>query len=124
MLRKYIERRERALHSLNDNRRSLPFEWGLEHIGIDDPANPESALRKYAEDAVAHSDAFFAHPSTKEYDFDGHLLRFPSAIETPYPANNVVWGRFFEGGKDAAVLVLPHWNCKWDAMTGLCRALQ
>jgi hypothetical protein len=70
------------------------------------------------------SAAFYAYEPTADYDFDGEILKFPSAVETPYPENNTVWGRFFDAGKDLAVVVLPQWNCKWEGQVGLCRALQ
>jgi len=127
MLRRRIEDRERALHARDDNRKSLPFDWGLEHVGFSRSGveeNPEHTLHEYAARAMAASDAFYAYAPAERYDFDGHLLKFTSAIETPYPENNVVWGRFFGARKDLAAIVLPHWNCKWDALIGLCRALQ
>jgi len=52
-------------------------------------------------------------------------LKFPSAIETPYPENNAVWGRFFEAKiRDLALVVLPQWNCQWDGHVSLCSVLQ
>jgi pimeloyl-ACP methyl ester carboxylesterase len=86
--------------------------------------NPEQALHDYASRALAASDAFYAHEPAERYEFDGHILKFPSGIETPYAVNNVVWGRYFGASKDLATIVVPHWNCKWDALTGLCRMLQ
>ena len=57
-------------------------------------------------------------------EFDGEILKFPSALETPYPENNTVYGRVFESGRDLAVVVLPQWNSKWDSHVTLCRVLQ
>src|SRR5262245_17042867 len=124
MLRRFIENRERAHHRRDDNRQILPFEWGLEHVGLPPADDPEASLKAYAEHALTHSDEFYAHAMAKSFDFDGHVLKFPSYIETPYPANNTVYGRFFEAGKDFAMVVLPQWNCKWDGQVGLCRMLQ
>jgi hypothetical protein len=124
MLRRFIENRERAHHSRDNNRKTLPFEWGLEHVGLPVTSDPETALRDYAAAAVANSDRFYAYEPTAQYEFDGHVLKFPSYVETPYPANNTVYGRFFEAGKDLAMVVLPQWNCKWDGQVGLCRMLQ
>jgi hypothetical protein len=123
MLRRYIENRERFLHGRDDNRRSAPFEWGTEHLGIH-PNGNSAALRDYVSNALLDSDAFYAYQPTSSYDFDGNLLKFPSAVETPYLENNTVWGRFFEAGKDLAVVVLPQWNCKWEGQVGLCQAFQ
>src|SRR5262245_56811703 len=115
MLRKYIEGRERALYARDDNRKSLPFDWGLEHVGLDllNEGDPEAALRDYARDALCKSDEFYAYETLNQHEFDGHILKFPSAVQTPYVTNNLVWGRFFGGSsRDLAVLLLHHWNCK------------
>ena len=124
MLRRFIENRERAHHARDDNRRALPFEWGLEHVDLACTADPETSLKAYAQRALADSDAFYAYEPTSDYEFDGHILKFPSYVETPYKPNNTVYGRFFEAGRELAVVVLPQWNCKWDGQVGLCRMLQ
>jgi hypothetical protein len=124
MFRRYIERRERQFHGRQSNRRSLPFEWGLDHLGLEANGGTETSLNEYVSRALLDSSSFFGCPTTGEYDFDGHILKFASAIETPYPENNTVWGRFFDAGTDLAVVVLPQWNCKWDGQLGLCRLLQ
>jgi hypothetical protein len=125
MFRHYIERRERFLHGRDTNRKSLPFEWGLEHLGLHPNGNPDTALRDFVSAALIDSPSFYACEPASAYEFDGEILKFPSALQTPYPENNTVWGRFFDGGKDLAMVVLPHWNCKWDeGYTTLCRFLQ
>lgn len=124
VLQRFIENRERAHHARDNNRQSLPFEWGLEHLGLPRTADEEASLRDYADRALANSDAFYAYEPTNQYDFDGHLLKFASYVETPYRSNNTVYGRFFEASKDLALVVLPQWNCKWDGQVGLCRMLQ
>src|SRR5262245_19653550 len=127
MLRRFIEYRERAFHGRENNRKSLPFEWGLEHIGVPSVINggdPCAILSEYVSQALTDSAAFYAHEPTTEYDFDGHILRFPSSVQTPYPANNLVWGRYFGGHGRLAAVVLPQWNCKWEGQVGLCRVLQ
>ena len=124
LLRRLIENRERAHHGRDNNRRPLPFEWGLDHVGLPPVEDPESSLRVYADEALHDSDNFYCHTPGTDFEFDGHILRFPSCIETPYDANNTVYGRYFEAGKDLAMVVLPQWNCKWDGQVGLCRMLQ
>jgi hypothetical protein len=124
MLRSYIERQEIFLHGRDNNRRSLPFEWGTEHLGITSNGNSATALQDYVSRALRDSESFYTCEPGTGYEFDGEILKFPSAIETPYPENNTVWGRFFPGGKDLAVVVLPQWNCKWDGQIQLCRVLQ
>jgi hypothetical protein len=124
MFRSYIEQRERFFHGRDNNRRSLPFEWGLDHLGLDTNGDPETPLRDFVSRALLDSAAFYSYTPTNDYDFDGHILKFPSAVETPYPENNTVWSRFFEAGKDLALVVLPQWNCKWDGQLALNRVLQ
>jgi hypothetical protein len=124
MIRKYIERRELLIHGRANNRKSLPFEWGPEHLGIPADGNANSALRDYVSRVLLDSTEFYSSYPAEDYRLEGDILKFSSAIQTPYPENNLVWGRFFPAGKDVAVIVLPQWNCKWDSQTGLCRVLQ
>jgi hypothetical protein len=124
MLHSYIERREKFLHGRDTNRTSLPFEWGLEHLGLTSNGNSLSAIHHYASDALENSDAFYSCAPANDYDFTNGILKFPSAIQTPYPENNTVYGRVFEAGKDLAVVVLPQWNCKWEGQIRLCQVLQ
>ena len=124
MIQRFIENLERAHHSRDDNRRVLPFEWGLEHLGLPPSTDPRLALTRYAETALKDSEAFYAYEPTTNYAFDGHVLQYPSDVVTPYPENNTVYGRFFDAHSRVAVLVLPQWNCKWDGQVGLCRMLQ
>src|SRR6185503_13631182 len=72
MFQRFIENRERAHHGRDSNRKTLPFEWGLEHVGLPTTNDPESALRGYANTALADSDAFYAFKPTTDYTFDGH----------------------------------------------------
>jgi hypothetical protein len=124
LIRRFIENLERSHHSRDSNRRILSFEWGLEHLGLPPSNNPELVLKQYAEKALNDSDAFYAYERTTDYEFDGHLLKYPSYIKTPYPQNNNAYARFFDARSRAAVVVLPQWNCKWDGQVGLCRMLQ
>ena len=47
MLRRYIEQREQFLHGRDNNRKSLPFEWGAEHLGIHANGNASAAVHDY-----------------------------------------------------------------------------
>jgi pimeloyl-ACP methyl ester carboxylesterase len=77
--------------------------------------------------------AFFTPPPTVDYEFDGATLRFPSALVTPHPENNVVSARWFPARTDRrrggageprrSVLVLPHWNSDDQSHIGLARLL-
>src|SRR5215471_15226424 len=124
MLRKYIERREWSFHGRDDNRKSLPFEWGTEHLGIHANGNSQAAILEYASKALSDGSAFYSGEPTTDYCLHRDILTFQSAIETPYQENNTVWCRFFNAGSDSAVIVLPQWNCKWDGQVQLCRVLQ
>ena len=81
-------------------------------------------MRDYASRIVADGADFYSCDPLPESHFDGEILRFPSAIETPYPENNTVWGRFFDAGKDLAVVVLPQGNGNWESHVSLCRVMQ
>lgn len=125
MLRHFIQRRERALHQRNDNRKSLPFEWGPEHVGLQASADPARAFDSFASRALENSADFYRYApvSQSAVAFDGEIVQFPSAVQTPYPENNTVWGRYFKGNGELAVVVLPQWNCPWDGQVQLCRML-
>jgi hypothetical protein len=123
-LRDHIERRERGWHQRDQNRFQRPFEWGLEHVGLDPLADPLAALLGFAADAVSHSDEFYSCPPTEAFTLDDQVLRFPSAVTTPEPLNNTVWGRYFPGGGRSAVILLPQWNAQPDSHMGLARLLQ
>jgi hypothetical protein len=124
MLRHYIEYRERKLHGRDKNRTALAFDWGLDHLGLGAQDDPRSSISAFVSNTLTDSAAFYAVGPATRYEFDGHILKFASAVETPHPENNTVWARFFDGGKDLAVVVLPQWNCNWDGHIQLCRLLQ
>ena len=87
---------------------------------------------------------FFALPSTSDFGFaeaapalrskgEAGTLTFPSALTTPHPENNVVYGRWFPAAGDErivrqanrgrAVVVLPQWNSDVGSHIGLSRVL-
>jgi hypothetical protein len=124
VFRRFIERREVSFHGRDNNRKSLPFDWGTEHLGIHSNGNAPAVLRDYVSSVLVDSAPFYAHQPTTAFHLENDILRFPSPIETPYAENNTVWGRFFAADKKLAVVVLPQWNCKWDGQVQLCRVLQ
>ena len=128
MITKGFHAWERRLASVDQNRVVLPFEWGAEWLGLDASAGRiRQALADWSAAAVARSDRFFSAPATDAYERCGDLLRFPSAITTPYPVNNLVTVRVFParerrpGGPRRAVIVLPQWNADAGGHVGLCR---
>jgi hypothetical protein len=71
--------------------------------------------------------AFFDTPPTSDYEFDAPAgeLRFPSALTTPHPENNIVLARWFpaSAAERRAVVVLPQWNSDAQGHIGLSRLL-
>jgi len=122
-----IRRYEHRRWSTDDNRRVQPFAWGLEHIGGDpNERDPAAYVRQYARWATENSREWFATTPADDYRLDAeNVLTFTSSVQSPWPENNTVHARLFPGrSKDAAVLVLPNWNAKWNGQDGLCEWLQ
>jgi dienelactone hydrolase len=123
-----------------------PFDWGTEWL----PSNgtheqtSDARVEHWVEHVMRDTQAFFTPGPTSDYEFDGATLRFPSALCTPHPENNIVTARWFpakgEGESSraargersraargdrsrAAVLVLPQWNSDSEGHIGLARLL-
>jgi hypothetical protein len=137
-LEQRIRRYEHRRWTNDDNRRVLPFEWGLEHIGGPAGASeggldndPRKFLNPWVDHTLAHSDEWFAAVPADDYFLHprqrgelGQVLTFTSAIESPWPQNNTVHARLFAVGKSGpAVVLLPQWNAKWDVQVNICRWL-
>lgn len=128
---------ERRLAAAATDRVVRPFEWGLEWIpDAERPSGggPEAQLRAWVSRAMADSGQFYSAVPTTEYRLsepDAHgerLLSFPSALSTPHPENNTVYGRWVPARRQekrprAAVVVLPQWNSDEGGHMGLCRLL-
>jgi hypothetical protein len=139
MLQTFFHAWERRLASVTTDRVVRPFDWGLDWIPSNGHAPhtpPADRLRAWVAEVMADTDRFFTPPPTSDYTVhadaagaaDGPaLLTFPSALETPHPANNTVYCRLFRArarrGRRAAVLVLPQWNADAGGHAGLCRLL-
>ena len=107
------------------NRRTLPFAWGLEHIGgaADNP-DPRGYLEQFAAETVAHSDDWFAVTPADDYVLKNDILTFTSQVASPWPANNRVHAQFFPGRRRcSAVIVLAQWNARWEEQQSVCRWL-
>ena len=113
-----------------------PFEWGLEWTrewpcARRMPRNghdPEAYLGLLNRAALESSDDFFSYRPPTDFELDGNLLRFTSAVPTPYPENNRVHGQWFParikpGARRVAVIVLPHWNASVTQHNALCTGL-
>ncbi len=120
-----IRRYEHRRWTTDDNRRVLPFEWGLEHIGgrADEP-DPRGFLNHWVEHTLAHSGAWFATTPADNYRLADGVLTFTSQVRSPWAQNNLVHARFFPAKHSGpAVVLLPNWNAKWDGQVQLCRWL-
>lgn len=118
---------ERRLASVDTNRIIRPFEWGLDWLDLPDSGDPLTTLKTWARETVAASDGFFASAPVDAYDLEDNVLRFPSALTTPWDVNNTVVGRVFHpekprpGAPRRAVVVLPQWNADAQGHVGLCQ---
>jgi len=130
MLGATIHSIERHLWQRETRRRTRPFAWGLDCLGGGD-GEPRAFLQRYAQQALAKSDDFFATGPAEWYQLDSHLLTFPSAVQSPYPENNLVYARVFPARGEAtngrrpkrAVVVLPQWNADAQSHVNICRVL-
>ena len=122
---------------LNDNRVVQPFEWGTEFVAEHVNGNdPRAVLLEHSRHVVENSHEYFAAPEGLEFSLETRLypssaslnanppkktpvqtevkvLTWQSAIETPSAENNTAYATYFpHENKQAAVIVLPHWNAK------------
>ena len=126
---------ENRLCSAATDRVVRPFDWGLEWTSswpcaTGFPRNghtPAEYLRSLNERALAASDDFFAYTPPTDFRLEGDFLRFTSAVDTPYPENNLVHGHWFPADftnkpnrRKVATIVLPHWNASAGQHAGLC----
>jgi hypothetical protein len=137
---------ERRLADVSKDRVVRPFEWGADWISSNghDGLEPSAYLERWVEDVMRDTQAFFTPPSTTDFTFteasadlarqgEAGTLRFPSAMVTPHPENNIVAGRWFPARDEApvghsrtrgrAVIVLPQWNSDAGGHIGLSKLL-
>jgi hypothetical protein len=116
---------EQMRFAQEQNRRVLPFEWGLEHIGgsATEP-DPRAWFDRYIARALAHSDEYFAATPANDYKLEDGVLTFTSEIESPWPENNRVHAQVFPARRHGpAVVVLAQWNARWEEQQNVCRWL-
>lgn len=96
-IRQYEHRR----WTTDDNRRVMPFDWGLEHIGGDpNVADPAGFVRDYSQWAIEHSREWYACTPAPDYALDAEgVLTFTSSIESAWAENNTVHAQFFPAGQ-------------------------
>ena len=104
-IRQYEHRR----WTTDDNRRVMPFDWGLEHIGGDpNAADPAAYVREYSKWAIEHSREWFAVTPASDYSLDAEgVLTFTSSIESAWPENNTVHAQFFPAGQKGTSNIFP-----------------
>jgi hypothetical protein len=125
-----FHRWERRLASVDTNRIVRPFEWGLDWLNLETgDGDPGTRVSTWSREAMATSDRFFETMPTGEYEREGDVLRFLSALTTPHAVNNTVTVRIFPassrqpGRPRKAVVVLPQWNSNAEGHVALCRLL-
>lgn len=130
MISRLFHRWEQRLASVDVNRVTHPFEWGLEWLGLpggEAAGESYAVLGAWADATVENSEAFYALEPCDAYDLRGDRLTFPSAVVTPHPDNNTVHARWLPDpsplGRRRAVVVLPQWNADAEGHIGLCRLL-
>jgi hypothetical protein len=147
MLSRFFHAWEHRLASAGTGRIVRPFDWGVDWL--DSPGNgsmPDlDRVRRWVDAAMNDSATFFDLPDTNDYELTASsadvsrgrpaagILRFPSALVTPHPENNIVTARWFpadpersslaRGSRGRAVVVLPQWNADAEGHIGLARLL-
>jgi len=123
---------ERRLAFQSTNRVIRPFEWGIEWTANWPCArrlpknghDPEGYFRLLNREMIASSDEFFGYRRPSDFRLEQSMLRFTSAVKTPYPENNIVHGQWFPAKKQQrAVVVVPHWNASATQHNALARGL-
>jgi len=121
-----IRRYEHMRWAQEPNRRTLPFAWGLEHIGANgDLTEPREFLAHFAERTLQQSDDWYSTTAADDYRVEDDVLTFTSAITSPCAENNRVHGQLFRAkDKRRAAVVLAQWNARWEEQQNVCRWLQ
>ena len=135
MISRFFHAWEHRIANSTTDRKVRPFDWGTDWL----PANGSRELpadvrvEQWVESVMRDTSAFFTPAPTSDYTFDGATLRFPSALSTPHPENDIVTARWFPANGDRrrggdrkhrrAILVLPQWNSDGEGHVGLARLL-
>ncbi len=132
--RSWMDRWETELCFRATDRIVRPFDYGLEWTrswpcARDFPMqgdSPSEYIVQLNQRAITNGDEFFGYRTPENFELDGDWLQFESAVESPYPENNIVRARWFPSRNSSrkAVVVLPHWNSKLPQHNALCAGLQ
>src|SRR4051812_11471908 len=104
MLSRWFHAWEHRLASVSKDRVVRPFDWGLDWLPTtngDGGGPAEERVRQWVDAAMQDTPAFFATPATDQYEFtpatpdvqasgEAGTVRYPSALTTPHPENNLV----------------------------------
>ena len=135
MIARFFHAWERRLADVSKDRVIRPFDWGTDWLGGPTTGESRQDVTRWVDEVMRDTDAFFACPPTGDYTFtaasadlqakgEAGTLRFPSALVTPHPRNNVVSARWFPANdRTRAVVVLPQWNADAEGHIGLARLL-
>ena len=126
MLTRFFHAWEHRLANVSKDRVVRPFNWGLDWIPDPEGAPPRQRITAWVEEVMRDTGAFFDHGRCSDFTLTGEMLRYPSALTTPHPENNVVSARWFPsaaGASGRAVVVLPQWNADPGGHVGLCQIL-
>ncbi|HTM02043.1 MAG TPA: hypothetical protein VL173_00950 [Vicinamibacterales bacterium] len=135
MISRFFHAWERRLADVSKDRLVRPFEWGTDWIGGPTTGESPQEVARWVDDVMRDTDAFFSCPPTDDYALtpaspdlqvkgEAGTLRFPSALVTPHPQNNIVTARWFPAReRRRAVVVLPQWNSDAGGHLGLARLL-
>jgi len=106
-------------------------QWPCTNLHPRNGDSDEAWLRLLNQAAVEHSDEFYDYRTPSDFVLTGNMLRFTSAVRTPYPENNTVHAQWFPAKRTLfeskpgkkAVVVLPHWNARAEQHGALCRGI-
>jgi hypothetical protein len=123
---------EMDLATRSTDRVVRPFDWGLEWTGRwpvqSSEPDPETRIRELNRLALERSAEFFDYAPPRDFRIESSVLRFTSAVDTPYRENNTVHARYFPANPrlkrgQKAVVVLPHWNASPQQHVALCAGI-
>ena len=128
LYKNWMHRWERQLTLRDSNRRTHPFDWGLDWLDPDFPVSPADSPKEiignYSSWILENSWTWFTPPAMTGEKFDGRVLTFQTPTPGPVEENNLARCRFYPArNSNSAVIVVPQWNAGRESHAGLCRLL-